>query len=53
MSTTCTETQIWFGPVELALFDAVDRVLWPLGSAVSGPCGGHWLPPILLPIRPV
>ncbi len=33
--------QIWFGPVELALFDAANRVLWPLGSAVSGPRGGH------------
>lgn len=33
--------QIWFGPVELALFDAANHVLWPLGSVVSGPRGGH------------
>jgi type I restriction enzyme M protein len=33
--------QIWFGPVEVALYDAVDRTLWPLGSAVSGPRGGR------------
>ena len=23
------------------VFDAANRVLWPLGSAVSGPRGGH------------
>jgi hypothetical protein len=33
--------QIWFGPVEVALYDAVDRTLWPLGSAVRGPRGGR------------
>ena len=27
--------QIWFGPVEVALYDAAERTLWPLGSAVS------------------
>ena len=33
--------QIRFGPVEVALYDAAERTLWPLGSAVSGPCGGR------------
>jgi len=33
--------QIWFGPVEVALYDAAARTLWPLGSAVSGPRGGR------------
>lgn len=33
--------QIWFGPVEVALYDAADRTLWPLGSAISGPRGGR------------
>lgn len=32
--------QIWFGPVEIALFDAVNRELWPLGSPTSSPRGG-------------
>jgi hypothetical protein len=33
--------QIWFGPVEVALYDAAGRTLWPLGSAISGPRGGR------------
>ncbi len=33
--------QIWFGPVEVALYDASERTLWPLGSTVSGPRGGR------------
>lgn len=33
--------QIWFGPVEVALYDALGRTLWPLGSALSGPRGGR------------
>jgi transposase InsO family protein len=33
--------QIWFGSAEVALYDAVGRTLWPLGSAVSGPRGGR------------
>ena len=32
--------QIWFGPVEVALFDAANRELWPLGSAARSPRGG-------------
>ncbi len=33
--------QIWFGPVEVALYDAVNETLWPLGAAISGPRGGR------------
>ena len=33
--------QIWFGPLEVALYDAANRTLWPLGAAVSGPRGGR------------
>ena len=33
--------QIWFGLVEVALYDALGRTLWPLGSALSGPRGGR------------
>ena len=33
--------QIWFGPVEVALYDAAERTLWPLGSTLSGPRGGR------------
>ncbi len=32
--------QIWFGPVEVALFDAANRELWPLGSTARSPRGG-------------
>lgn len=33
--------QVWFGPVEVAIYDALSRSLWPIGGAVSGPCGGR------------
>lgn len=33
--------QIWFGPVEVAIYDALSRSLWPIGGAVSGPRGGR------------
>lgn len=33
--------QVWFGPVELAVYDAIDQTLWPLGAAASGPRGGR------------
>lgn len=33
--------QIWFGPVELAIFDASVGAIWPLGKTVSGPRGGR------------
>lgn len=33
--------QIWFGPVEVALYDALNETLWPLAAAASGPRGGR------------
>ena len=33
--------QIWFGPAELAIFDASAGAIWPLGKTVSGPCRGR------------
>ncbi len=33
--------QIWFGPLEIALYDAAHRELWPLGAAACGPRGGR------------